>query len=335
MIYQNNLGYKNDIIDWLMSSSSPPPVRFQTSIEFSSEGSEGSGTVTRADIKDWHPLKKVLDLQNSDGGFPVTQKGKPGIPTLYALILMSKCGLDCSDEPVRKAIEYIKNNHTLDGVISWNSGGSGILPCYAGVTASHIAKMSCGKNDLVNRVAEWIVNYQRFDHKEDRAGGDENWSFHGPSNFGCWQSVSCYHGVVASLALLSSIPLDFRTSEIKSRIKDALRYLEIHKVFRKTTTGEPMFRHLTNFFIFGQWRMNLLDIVEIILDAEPEIAGDQWIQDAIYEIDRHTVEGRILHKTDYRTFLDDPIELEPMGVPSFFLTLQWMKIQKKVKELTS
>lgn len=334
MIYSNTLGCSKEIQNWLMSEDSPPPVRYLTILNIIKEPVSDDRHTSKEDVLNWPPLKRIMELQQEDGGFPVTQKGKPGIPTFFALILMSKCGLDCSDEPVRRAIEYIEKNYSLNNVISWNSGGSGILPCYAGVTASHISRMSCGRNDLVNGVADWIVKHQRYDHKDTRAGGDEEWNFCGPSNFGCWQSVSCYHGVVASLSLLASIPSAFRTPEIRSRIKEALRYLEIHRVFRKTKSGEPMFRHMTNFFIFGQWRMNLLDIVETILDAEPETAAAPWLHEALEEIDRHCVEGRIIHKTEYRTFLVDPPEFESTGVPSYFLTYQWLRLLNRVEKLS-
>ena len=146
---------------------------------------------------------------------------------------------------------------------------------------------------------------------------------------GCWRSVSCYHGVVASLGALARVPARFRSHEHKARLEEALRYLEIHRVFKKSACDKPLFRHLTQFFLFGGCRSHLIEVLDAIADAGPGLVRTPWVREAVAAVDELRVDGTVILAKNYPTKLVDPLPFEPLGKPSPFLTYDWLRVKQK------
>ena len=276
----------------------------------------------------WDPLSAVLARQLEDGSFPSAQKTPTAQPTFTALCLMQRCGLTPTDEPVRHAIEFLEEHHLSAGALSYTSGGSGVLPCYLGVVATALIKMGASDSPLVQSALGWLVDHQRFDHKTTRAGGSEKWHYKAPQNFGCWESVSCYHGVVGALRALAAVPPTDRSDEMHQRIDEAIEYLRVHRIYRKTSNNQPLFRHMTQFFLVGDYRSHLLDVLEGLADADASLVEQDWVQCALADVEALADDGRIPLVKNYGRKLMYPIPVEEVGEPSRFLTLQWLRILK-------
>lgn len=324
-----------DLLEWL-SSSDNPPIRYLTARDLV-EPPPSADTLSRLrrEILPWEPLQRILALQLPDGSFPYGQKTPTAQPTFWALCLMARCGLDLSDEPVAHTVDYLTENHLGKGALSYTGGGSGVLPCYLGVVTTALIEMGALDTELVQSSIAWLVDHQRFDHKATRAGGDETWPYKAPDNYGCWDTVSCYHGVAGAFRAFASIPPDRRSAEVRQRLAAAVEYLRIHRGYKKSSSDRPLFRHMTQFFLVGDYRSDLLDILQGIANTDPTLVRESWVPAALDDIDDLSSEGRIILAKNYGRKLIDPIPFEAVGAPSRFLTYQWLHIRKIFESMLS
>lgn len=317
------------MLSWL-SSAEVPPVRYLVAREFDYPRGSRPGELHDA-VLAWDPLQQIIALQRPDGSFPNKTKTTTGGPTLAALMLMARCGLTIEDECVARALAHVEEYRLHDGAFTVRGKGSGVLPCYVGMFARLVAEMGGTRHPLFQSGVEWIVKYQRFDHKETRAGGTGEWPYKSVVSYGgCWSSVTCYHSVGPTLRALAVLPPAGRTPEVDAQITAALEYLRIHRVFKKSATDKPLFRHSTKLYLFGGYRSNLLDVLEGIVEARPELVSEEWVQEALDTVESLAVDGRLVASPSYATELVDPLPLETADKPSRFLTYQWEKIKRKL-----
>ena len=323
-------GQDSGLLEWL-SSPENSSVRYLTSRDLiRPRPSATTLRELRARVLRWAPLEQVLDLQLPDGSFPERKKTRSARSTFWALALMHRCGLDVGDEPVVRAIDYLTERHLRKGALSYTGGGSGVLPCYAGVVTTALIGMGALDTELVQGSLRWLIDYQRLDHKAIRAGGDGTWPYRTPRNFGCWESVSCYHGVGGAFRALAAIPPERRSASVRQRLDEALAYLRIHRLYKKSSVERPLFRHMTQFFLIGDYRSDLLDMLQGVADAEPGLIGEDWVRTAVREMDGFTQDGRVTLVKNYGRSLIDPIPFESVGAPSRFLSFQWLRVRRSL-----
>jgi hypothetical protein len=320
---------QSEVIEWL-SSEENPPVRYLTARDLHQPpDSAGALADLRKGIMDWWPMQEVLERQDDTGAFAASEGGSlDARATFWALCLMQRCGLDITDEPVDAAIDYLDRHHRKQRAVSYTTGGGGVLPCYAGVTTAALIKMGAVDTDLVQDTIQWLVDHQRFDHKSTRAGGTEPWPYQAPKNYGCWETVSCYHGVAGAFRAFAALPPDHRTPVVEKRLAEALDYLRIHRLYKKSKTERPLFRHMTQSFIIGDYRSDLLDMLQAISDADPSLVNEPWVRSAVEDMRGLTVDDRVVLVKNYGKRLIDPVPFEPLGEPSRFLTYQWTVIDR-------
>ncbi len=323
------------LLDWLLSPGNPAANYLTARDLIRPRPGQRALAALRVQMLAWPPLQRFLALQQQDGSFPAKHKGSPET-TYVALRLMSRCGMDTRDEPVVRALAYLCARHVGHGAFSHNTGGSGILPCYVGLYTRDLIAMAGIDHPAIGASLQWIVDHQRFDHRLTRAGGDKHWPFRGVESYGgCWHQVSCYHGVVATFGALAKVPPASRTREQSTRLQAALRYLEIHRGFKKSREDKPLFRHLTQFFMFGGYRSHLIEVLEAVADADPTLGERPWVRDAVAAVDALTIDGKVVLAKNYPTKLIDPLPFEPVGQPSRLLTYQWLRVKQKLGVLTA
>ena len=314
-------------LDWLRSPQCPP-IHYLTARDLvEPAASEREIQALRDDVLRWEPLQNVLRLQRDDGSFPPGQKTPTAQPTFTALTLFERSGLAITDEPVERVLDYLTANHLRKGAVSYTGGGSGVLPCYVGTVVLALIKMGALDTELVQSSLEWLVDHQRFDTKTTRAGGQEPWPYKSTQNYGCWETVSCYHGVAAAFRALAAIPAEKRTADVERRLEQAIQHLRPRRLYKKTTTDQPLFRHMKQFFLVGDYRFDLLDMLAGIADADPTLVNEDWVAEAIADMQATTLGGRVTLVKNYGRKLLDPIPFEPVGKHSRFLTYQWLQTQ--------
>ena len=124
------------------------------------------------------------------------------------------------------------------------------------------------------------------------------------------------------------VPAGQRTPQLSRRLDEALGYLRIHRLYRASGTGRPLFRHLTQPFLVGGYRSGLLDMLQGIADADPALIREDWVQAAVDDMRQLAPDGRVVRARNYGRKLIDPVPFEPLGEPSRFLTWQWTLIQR-------
>jgi hypothetical protein len=321
------------LLEWL-SHPDNPPIRYLTAQRLiDPRPSADDLKALRDDVWDWEPLQEILDLQLDDGSFPYSQRTHTAQPTFYALAIMARCGLDIDDEPVAGVVDFLSARHMKAGALSYTGGGSGVLPCYMGIVAEALIRMNALEHELTQSSIRWLVDHQRFDHRATRAGGNGEWPFKAPVNYGCWESVSCYHGVAAAFRALAAVPPESRSPEVRQRLDEALQYLRIHRLYMKSSQEVPLFRHMTQFFLVGAYRSNLLDMLQGVADADPNLIKQDWVREAMEDMESHTSDGKVALVKNYGQKLADPIPLEPVVEPSRFLTYQWLRIRNTFAEV--
>jgi hypothetical protein len=212
------------VIEWL-SSQDNPPVRYLTARDLRRpQPSAATLSALRRQALTWQPLQQILALQRNDGSFAANGRSPDARRTFWALLLMQRCGLDADDAPAARAIEHLNQHHRSDGAVSYTTGGSGVLSCYLGVVTTALIKMGAIDTDIVQSSIRWLVDHQRFDHKTTRAGGDQRWPYKAPATYGCWESVSCFHGVAGAFRSLAAIPPARRTAGVRQRLDEAIEY---------------------------------------------------------------------------------------------------------------
>lgn len=318
----------DEVLEWL-SSPDNPPVRYLTARDLTHPApSEGVLASLRRDIPGWGPLQEILARQRDDGSFPCDAKTQTAQATFTALAVMDLCGLSVADEPVARTVDYLSRKHLKNGAVSYTGGGSGVLPCYVGMVCTSLIGLGAFESDLVQSSISWLIEHQRFDHKSAKAGGAQEWPYRTPANFGCWDTVSCYHGVAGTFRALAAIPIEHRTDLIELRMREALEYLRIHHLYKKSAGDRPLFRHQTEFFLIGDYRSDLLDMLGAVAAADPALLREDWIRAAFDDMEAFCEDGRVTLVKNYGRKLIDPIPLEPIGEPSRFLTYQWLNTKR-------
>ena len=173
-----------------------------------------------------------------------------------------------------------------------------------------------------------LVDHQRFDSHTSKAGGEHPWPYRAPSNYGCWESLSCYHGVAGAFRALAAIPPAQRSTDVQARLDEAIDYLRPRRLYKKRHTDQPLFRHMKQPFLVGDYRFDLLDMLDGIADADPELVHEDWVAEAVDDMRDLATDGRVVLAKNYGRKLIDPIPLEPVGQPSRFLTYQWLRTQR-------
>lgn len=317
-----------ELLAWL-SSPENAPVRYLAARDLTQPPSSAAALKKlRAAALAWEPLRQVLDLQLDDGSFPYRQKTPTAQPTFSALWLMHRCGMQADDDPVARAVGYLTERHLAKGGLSFTTGASGSLPCYTGLVVAALVKMGALETDLVQTSLQWLVDHQRFDHKTGHAGGDEVWPYKAPANYGCWDSVSCFHGVAGAFQGLAAVPAALRSDDVNQRLDEAIDYLRVHHLYKRSSGERPIVRHMTQFFLVGDYRSDLLDMLQGIADADPDLIDEEWVAAAVEDMEGFTEEGKVTLVKNYGRKVADPIPLEPLGEPSRFLTHQWLSIRR-------
>lgn len=195
--------------------------------------------------------------------------------------------------------------------------------------ARNVIALAGHERSSARSAIQWLLDYQRFDHKKTKAGGRKKWPFKAVDNYGgCWWSVSCYHGVVSALRAFAALPVEQRNSQTQERIEAALRYLEIHRVYKRSSSDKALFRHLTQFFLAGDYRLHLIDVLEAIAEVDPKLIEQAWVRQAVDLVESLATDGKVPLLKNYARRLIDPLPFEPIGEHSRFLTLQWLRTRQ-------
>ncbi len=323
----------NDVINWLLEKENPS-VRYYTLTDLLERKSEDSEVKeAKQQIMKTGIIPKILSKQNPKGywgiaeDFYVRSKYKG---TVWSLIILAELGADGNDKRIKNSCEFIfKNSQNLkNGGFSSARASSGggvtgrVIPCLTGNMVWSLIRFGYIDDLRVQNGIKWILNYQRFDDGIQNL--PENWPYKAFKS--CFGKHSCHMGVVKSLKALAEIPEHKKNKEIKNKIKQAVEYILIHHIYKKshnlTKVSKPSWLQLS---FPHMYQSDILEILDILTKLG---CKDERMQDAInIVISKQNNDGKwILERTFNGRF---QVDIESKNKPSKWITLNALKVLKK------
>ena len=323
---------KSDPIAWLLERDNPS-VRFFTLTEILGMDRDAPEvTETRRQIMETGVVPRILARQEKEGcwGIPedfyIRSKYRG---TVWQFIVLAELGADGSDNRIKKAGEFILNNSQdrQSGGFAYrkskDNGGdhNRILPCLTGNMVWCLIRFGYLEDPRVQHGIEWIVRYQRFDDRIEKA--PRGWPYDKYQQ--CWGKHTCHMGVVKTLKALAEIPPDRRTSPVRATIEKAAEYMLNHRVHKMS--HNPARVANPRWLQFGfplMWNIDALEVLSILTRLGYRDARMQEAIDLV--ISKQTEQGRwTMENTFNGRFL---VNIERKGKPSKWVTLNSLRTLK-------
>lgn len=324
---------KGNSIDWLLEEENPS-VRYITFTDILGRSLDVSEVVdAKKQIMKTGVVSKILSKQAPNGywgikdDFYARSKYKG---TVWNLIILAEIGADEKNSRITKTCEFILQNSQdkTTGGFSYESiktGGGApgkILPCLTGNMVWSLIRFGYLDDPRIQKGIEWITKYQRFDDGIQNLPKD--WPY--KSHKACFSKHSCHMGVVKTLKALAEIPKNKRNNNVKNTINQAVEYLLIHHIYKRShdlsKKSKPGWLRL-GFPLMYQ--TDILEILDILTRLEIK---DERMQDAIdIVVSKQDDQGRwMLEDTFNGRFITN---IETKGKPSKWITLYALRMLKR------
>lgn len=323
----------DDTINWLLEDDNPS-VKYYTLVDLLGKTFDDEEVTTaKEQIMKTGAVPKILSKQEPGGywgiqnDFYVRSKYKG---TVWNLIILAELGSDGKEFSIKKTCEFIfkKSQDPTSGGFSYASitaGGGApgkVLPCLTGNMIWSLIRLGYLDDPRVQKGIQWITKYQRFDDGEQNLPKD--WPY--KAHKACFSKHSCHMGVVKTLKALAEIPGNKRNPDVKNTINQALDYLLIHHIYKRSHDLSK--KSKPGWLRLGFPLMYQTDILEI-LDILTRLGiKDERMQDAMdIVVSKQDDQGRwILENTFNGRFITN---IETKGKPSKWITLNAIRVLKK------
>jgi len=321
----------DDTINWLLEDDNPS-VKYYTLVDLLGKTDE-EVTTAKEQIMKTGAVPKILSKQEPGGywgiqnDFYVRSKYKG---TVWNLIILAELGADGEDSSIKKTCEFIfkKSQDLASGGFSYASTTAGggapgkVLPCLTGNMIWSLIRLGYLDDPQVQKGIQWITKYQRFDDGAQNLPKD--WPY--KSHKSCFSKHSCHMGVVKTLKALAEIPGNKRTPNVKNTINQAVEYLLIHQIYKRSHDLSK--KSKPGWLRLGFPLMYQTDILEILDILTRLGVRDERMQDAMdIVVSKQDDQGRwILENTFNGRFITN---IETKGKPSKWITLNAIRVLKK------
>lgn len=325
---------RNFPIDWLLEDDNPS-VKYFALIDILDKSQDSSEVIrAKEQIMKTGVVLKILEKQNPGGywgkpeDFYARSKYKG---TVWNLIILASLGADKDDARVKKTCEFILDNSQepkLGGFAHCRTkkgkGAPGkVIPCLTGNMVWSLIRFGYLDDPRVQKGIEWITKYQRFDDGKYVDPLDD-WPY--KAHKACFSKHSCHMGVVKSLKALAEIPENIRDEGVKKTIDNAVEYLLIHHIYKRShylaKVSKPGWLRLG---FPHMYQDDILEILNILLKLKVK---DKRMQDTVdIVVSKQDDQGRwVLEDTFNGRFITN---IETKGKPSKWVTLNAIRMLKK------
>ena len=243
--------------------------------------------------------------------------------TVWNFIILAELCADENDKRIKNTCEFILKNSQdpVSGGFSYERAKKGggapgkIIPCLTGNMIWSLIRFGYVDDPRVQKGISWITTYQRFDDGEQILPKD--WPY--KSHTACFGKHSCHMGVVKALKTLAEIPENKRTKEVKNTINEAVDYLLLHHIYKRSHDLSK--KSKPGWLKLGFPNMYQTDILEILNILTKLGVKDERMQDAVdIVISKQNDKGQwILENTFNGRFLTN---IECKDKPSKWITLR-------------
>lgn len=324
-----------DPTDWLLEKENPS-VRYFTLVDLLGVPEDYPDVQqARQAIMKEGVVPSMLAKQAEEGNWEKPERFYTGKyrSTVWQLIILAELGADGHDVKIQKACEFIldvsqdrsSGGFSMRGSFKNGGGPAAVIPCLTGNMIWCMLRFGY-PDPRVQRGIDWITCFQRFDDGE--SGPPPGWIYEKWEM--CWGHHVCSMGVIKVLKALAEIPPDKRSPEVNATIENGVEYFLRHHVHKRShnlnKTSKPGWRR------FGFPRMYQTDVVEILRVLTRLGCYDPRMQEAIdLVISKQDDQGRwIMNDTFNGSF---QVDIEVKGEPSKWVTLNALKVLKRVYEL--
>ena len=322
----------DDTINWLLEDNNPS-VKYYTLVDLIGKTFDDQDvTAAKEQIMKKGVVPKILSKQELGGfwgikdDFYVRSKYKG---TVWNFIILSEMGADGEDSRIKNTCEFIfkKSQDPASGGFSYASTTAGggapgkVLPCLTGNMIWSLIRFGYLDDPRVKKGVQWITKYQRFDDGEQNLPKD--WPY--KAHKACFSKHSCHMGVVKTLKALAEIPVSNRNPDVKKTINQAVEYLLIHHIYKRSHDLSK--KSKPGWLRLGFPLMYQTDILEILDILTKLDVKDERMQDAVdIVVSKQDDQGRwILENTFNGRFITN---IETKGKPSKWITLNAIRVLK-------
>lgn len=238
--------------------------------------------------------------------------------TNWRALVLSDLGLDSSDPRIRRLAELLFE-YKLRLSSPFNFYHEEV--CIAGNTARMLTRFGYGDDPRVRRLYDWLVEDQRDD-------GGWNCSQGTPGTLDAWEA----------LAAFAAVPRRKRSAKVVRAIERGAEFYLRRRLFREGRRYAPWFRLHYPQHYFYDILVGLDVLTELGFSAdrrlEPalEILRQKQRRDGTWASDRVHPDlgpGIQIHPDPKKVL---PLEIEPPGRPSKWITLKALTVLKRVEE---
>ncbi|MCK4358837.1 MAG: hypothetical protein KAW92_08860, partial [Candidatus Cloacimonetes bacterium] len=248
-----------DTLDWLLEESNPSVRYFTLTNILDRQETDIDIIEAKKQVNEKDPVKKIFSHQNPDGSFLTDTmikkygkvRAKSGyLPkykaTIWQAIFLAQLGADKNDERLKKLCKYILDNNYSEKYKTIGSymqmKGSilfFIMPCYIANMVWVLSKFGFYKDQRIQNSIKWILTYQRFDDGDFNTPNE--WPYRGKKDR-CFGKHSCYVGCTQALKAMTVVPKDKRNEEVDKFITKGIKFILLHKVYKKSRTKNELIR---------------------------------------------------------------------------------------------
>lgn len=344
--------FSDEISNWLLEETNPS-VRYFTLTELldkkqnSKEVKEAKMAIMKND-----PVKKILANQNPDGSF-LTPKMKQKSPTIdpingyqpkykgtiWQAIFLAQLGADPNDPRIKKLCEFIldTNYYPEIKVIGLRFLHSKIgerflhsrkdittIPCYVSNMVWALSKLGYYNDHRIKNSIKWLLKYQRFDDGDFKT--PDSWPYRGRKDR-CFGKHTCYIGCTQALKAMTVIPKKDRTKEIEQFIQKAIKFILLHKIYKKSRGKEKPIKKEYEFLTFPAYYYD--DILQILDSLIFFKVKDDSMGSALrFVLEKRQTSGKWLLERSIRPSAMHA-KFEEQGSESKWITFRVLQVLKK------
>jgi len=249
--------------------------------------------------------------------------------TVWSLIALAELGADGHDARIGRACEFILANsqEPTSGAFSYKSSDRGggyrerVLPCLSGNMIWCLIRFGYLQDSRVQKGIHWLASSQRLDDGNQLP--PDEWPYQGFED--CWGSHTCFMGIVKPLKALAEIPLDQRSPEVQTAIQNAVDFLGLHHIYKRSHDLAQVAKPA--WLSFGFPLMWNTDVLEMALVLTHLGCNQSWLEDAISLIlSKQCSDGRWLLESTYNGRFQ--VNVERKDRPSKWVTLRALQVLK-------
>jgi len=342
--------YLREILSWLLEDDNPS-VRYFTLVNILDKPEDDKEVIeAKRAIMEQDNVKRMLLHQNPDGSFLSKEmideygeaRARTGYQpkykgTIWQAIFLAQLGADGKDERIKKLGYFILNaNYHLDykvfGIYLQHkySLDFAAIPCFVSNMIWSLSKLGFYKDERLQDSIKWLLKYQRFDEGDFKT--PEQWPYHGNRDR-CFGRHSCFVGCTQALKAMTIIPKEDRNQQIEDFIKQAIDFVLLHRVYKRSRGNDKPIRREYELLTFPlTYYDDVLGILETLLFFRLK---DKVIDDAVnFVLGKKNENGRwLLEKTVSGSSIYS--KFEEVGKESKWITYRVHNILNKYNKTTT